>query len=268
MELKPIKARFALLFVAEVIAIVSPKGGVGKTTIAANLGIALARIGKRVLLIDTNPHTPNLSLYLGLLRTPYTLRDLIVEKLLPPEVTYVVEEDLHLMPSPVFGAEELENLNEKKLKSLLKRLRPNYDFIILDSPPGVDDYIKMLMKASDSALLIVTPDLPTLATSKKIAYMSTETRTAVNVVVNKATGSRHEVTKNEIEGFLGLPVYAVIPYDKTVIKAVQMLKPVINFNCPASRAIKRLAYRVAGLPYQESLFEKISKLLRKLFLFR
>ena len=243
--------------VAETIAVVSPKGGVGKTTVAANVGIALGRLGMRTLLIDANFDTPNLSLYLGVISTPLTIRDLFRMKIIPTQAMYAVEKNTHLMPASITNPAPLDR---KKLKRIIDKTKEYYDFIILDSPPGRRKYIQDLLEITQSSLLVLTPDLPTVATSRWAAKAAEKGENAMRIVLNKVTGSRFEIPAKEVERSYGFPVIGKIPFDRKVIKAVENLKPVVDVKCKAAFEIRKIACKIAGVKCRTSIFEKIASI--------
>ncbi len=227
----------------EIIAVVSPKGGVGKTTITANLGIAIGRLGKDVLLIDANPETPNLSLHLGLISMPVSLKDVLKYGLQPPQATYMVEENVHLIPAPLSGM----RLTAKDLEKVVNYMKEFYDYIFLDCPPGMQDYVRDILRITTSSLLILTPDVPTVAVSKSAVKAAERAKNPMKIILNKVIGSPDELTAEEIADFLGINVLGTIPFDPKVIEATEILKPFIDFKSPATEAIYRIAERLTGV---------------------
>ena len=116
---------------ARVITIASGKGGTGKTTVTANLGICLSKLGKKVLLIDADVAMANLSLILGMQSSPITLHDVLLGEAQVHDAIYDGPEKLHFIPSGL-SLDNYKRVDSERLSSLVSELTENYDFILLD----------------------------------------------------------------------------------------------------------------------------------------
>jgi len=237
---------------AEVIGIVSPKGGVGKTTLASNIGISLVKYyKKKVLAIDANVHTANLSMYLGMYSTPSTLNDLVRSKYPLTQALYVHNSGLRVIPASIGIESKKHPLSVKSLKKLLDQVRSQYDYIILDSPPGLHKDVRTIIKGSDRVLLVVTPDVPTVMTTMKALPLAKklEKGKKLQVIVNKATGHGNELTKKEIQESFGVPVIGEIYHDMHIISSVSKQTPLMvehGLTRTSTRKIIEISGRICG----------------------
>lgn len=141
---------------------VSGKGGVGKTTTVANLGVALARLGERVLLLDCNFVNPDLRLHFGLQGFAVSLQEALHHELDLAQAT-VSRLGVDLVPAVSSPPRDLD-----RLPGLLQDLR-GYDVALIDTFPGLEGGNRMLLDRSDVALLVSNPDVVTWTDTKRIA---------------------------------------------------------------------------------------------------
>lgn len=144
---------------SRVIAISSGKGGVGKSTATSNIGLLLSRRGHRVLLIDGDISMSNLDLFFGV-RVDRTLEDVIRGRCSLKETIMNLRPRLDLLPG-ASGARELLSLNDFQRRELLAqvaRLESPYDFILIDTAPGIDDGVMQLNLSAHQSWVVVTPD--------------------------------------------------------------------------------------------------------------
>jgi septum site-determining protein MinD len=237
-----------------VTAICSAKGGVGKTTITANLGCALARyFCYKTLIVDANITTASLSLHFGLTSFPSKFLNLLTQDTFD-QVIYQFDNNLDIIPAP------LMNLAYIKPKSMqwLKKLK--YDFVLIDSAPGIESESKAAIKAAQKVLIVTTPDLPSVTgVIKTVALSEKMEKEIIGVVVNMVQGKQPELTKKDIESILGYNVIAKLPYEKIMAECVIVQKPLILKKpfCKFSQSIKKLAGQISGFDYKPSLVEKL-----------
>ena len=235
------------MYLGQVMGIVSPKGGVGKTSITANLGIALARyFHKSTIVIDTNAYAANLSFYLGMSHLPITLNDMIKWNLPSEKVTYEHDSGLHVIPASISIENERDIINKLSLKRLINEVRRKYDYLLLDSAPGVRDDVKAVIELSDEALVVTTPDTPTVLTTYKAIMLADEARTPVKLVLNKVMGNRHELVKAEIKDSLKTEIFEEIPYDFKVYEASMRRIPAIYISNVFRNHMFSIASKITG----------------------
>lgn len=239
---------------SEVIGVLSGKGGVGKTTTVANLGAALSdEFDRNVVIVDTNLTTSHLGLHLGLYEDlPVTLRE-VVKKNMP--ISYAVyvhpPTGIRLVPASLSG--EGVNLTSQKLKGIVKKLSHDYEFVIMDCPPGLGKEVVTSISAIDAALVVTTPDFPAVADAlKTIDLLQKMRKRIIGVVVNKRRGQKYELSDREIESTCGARVIATIPDDARIPQGIAEGMPAVVFSpfSPASNAYKHLAAGLAGQEYR------------------
>ncbi|MCF7831229.1 AAA family ATPase [Candidatus Gracilibacteria bacterium] len=231
--------------VAPILAFVSVKGGVGKTTLALETASSLANhYGKKVLLVDANFSAPNIGLYLDL-TNEITLHDALLGVGLHNAIYEAHGFDV--VPAAMDYSEEVDVY---RLKKVLEKMKYRYDYIILDSSPHHSE-MKPVIAAADKIFVVTTPDHVTLATSLKAAMIAKKNNTPIEgVVVNRIRDPKHEEDLGDIEELMGLPVLARIRDHKKMIKAMYHKIPITlhdERNC-ISREICRFVSSIVGEP--------------------
>ncbi|MBX4212016.1 AAA family ATPase [Candidatus Pacearchaeota archaeon] len=244
------------------IGIVSIKGGVGKTTIASSLAVDLVNhYGKKVLLVDANYSAPNVGLHMDIVTPVKTIHDVLSGKarmLSAIHTRYGVD----VIPGSYFFSKGIQSM---KLKDRLASVKDNYDFVVIDSSPALNEETLSAMLASDHLFVVTTPDYPTLSCSLRAARLASQRGKSIDgIIINKIRNPEYEVTLDEIEDVLELPVVAKIPDDEGVLKSLFMRMPpsIYNRKSPFGKEINKLS---AALTNQT---EKMSWLKSFLFGFK
>ncbi|HIK02924.1 TPA: P-loop NTPase [archaeon] len=245
---------------ARYIAILSGKGGVGKTTTTINLAVALAQLNHRVVVVDTNLVTPNVSLHLGLPPTPTNLNAVLKNQAKIHEAVTYHESGIHVIPAGLSVLESANNITVD-FKDALAPLSDKYDFVLLDCAAGLWGQIAKAVKAADDVLIVTNPELPALVDALKSIKMAEKLGINVKgVILNKSSGESHEVKQETIDGILnGTRILTRIPFDKNVLKSASRRKPIVYAKpySPAARAYKKFAAEMAGVHYKESVADII-----------
>jgi septum site-determining protein MinD len=237
-----------------IISVVSGKGGVGKTTLVANLGAYLAERGKSVLIVDSNLSGANLGLHLDLPENyPYSLNMLLKGEIGKAEAVHRHFLGFDIIPASIVDV----RLNPRRLKHVVKTLSKGMDFVIIDSAPGINEEALASMESAGEIILVTTPDMPSIVDilrSKKMA--EARGKSPIGVVVNKMRKEDFEVGPYHIGEILGLPVIARIPEHKKVRESVAMKTPVVSYSpgSPAAVEMKRLAHYLLGEKLPENKF--------------
>ncbi|MBM3228274.1 hypothetical protein FJZ20_00070 [Candidatus Pacearchaeota archaeon] len=244
----------------KIIGVISLKGGVGKTSIVTSLGSAFSQSGKKVLLVDGNLSSPSLGLHLNIIEPEKTLHHVLNRTIRPREAIYE-HQGIHVMPASIFQRIEV---NPLKLKDGIKNLRRSYDVILVDSSPSLDEETLAVILASDELLVVTTPDHPTLSATIKAIKLAKQRGTPISgLIINKVQNRNFELSFQDIESTLDIPVLAVIPYDINVLKSLSDMKPYTTYK-PQSRGsveYKKLAAVLTGEKYkQASLLDFFRKL--------
>ncbi|WP_202319507.1 septum site-determining protein MinD [Archaeoglobus neptunius] len=231
------------------ITIASGKGGTGKTTIAANLGVSLSQLGHDVTIVDADITMANLELILGMEGLPITLQNVLAGEARIDEAIYVGPGGVKVVPAGV-SLEGLRKANPEKLEDVLTQIMESTDILILDAPAGLERSAVIAIAAAQELILVVNPEIASITDGLKTKIVAERLGTKVlGVVVNRITTLGIDMAKNEIEAILEARVIGMIPDDPEVRKAAAYGKPVVlrSPNSPAARAIRELAERIAGV---------------------
>lgn len=226
----------------------SGKGGVGKTTTAVNLGVALAELGRSVILVDSNVNTPNVSLHLGMNFTPFTIQDMMENSPYIPQALYVHESGLRVIPAD-FSIKE-RHVDIAELKNHIHKLAGEADYIIMDCAPGLGPDARASVDACSEFLIVTNPETPAVVdaykTYKAIKSMNGK---VLGLVVNKVNNDAHELQSSEIEEFFNERIIGIVPEDRNVRASIQNKKPVVMHkpNSKAAKAYHGLAMHIDGL---------------------
>ena len=240
---------------SKVYTVTSGKGGVGKTTIAVNLGVSLSRMRKKTIVVDADLAMGSVATILGLDETPVTLHEVLAGKGSIEKASYQTQ-GVNVLPSGHTIMGFLKS-NPKKLKGVINKLTKKYDYVIIDSPPGLNKYSLIPLKVADEVLLVVTPDHPAVqATAKLRSVIDVVNVNVRGVVVNRfkkpsflagLMGAKKTISNENIEHRLKTKILETIPEDSAVIESMNMKKSVVVYKpkSPASKAIDALAKRLS-----------------------
>ena len=260
---------------SKVIVITSGKGGVGKTTTTANIGMGLAMRGNSVVLIDTDTGLRNLDLLLGLEnRILYDLVD-VTEGRIPWKKALVAHKKFNkLLLLPTSQIRDKSAVNPAQLKALCDELRKHYDYIIIDCPAGIEQGFQTATQAADMAIVVTMPEISAIRDADKIiGELIRAEKNEIKLIVNrirKQMVDRDEMMDMEaIQKHLELECIGQIPDDESVITATNVGEPVIlNENAWAGKAYANIVRRICGetVPFlevpKEGFFQRLKKAFR------
>lgn len=228
-----------------VISVVSGKGGVGKTTVTANLGVALSSQDEETLIIDGNFTGANMAQHFGLGFQDVSLNDVLRGE---AYITQAVAK--HPAGVSVLPASILEfNADADNLKHSLVDFLGQKDYVLIDAGAGTDEEVQAAIEASDEVLLVSHPELPSLTNclgAKKLAEQLD--RDVLGLVLNGVRSENHEVDRSDIKELVDTEIIGTIPDHKHVREGIALRKPVVDYkpNSKASHAFKDVAHRVNG----------------------
>jgi septum site-determining protein MinD len=239
-----------------IIGISSGKGGVGKTTVTANLALALGRLGKRVLMIDCNLSTPHLSYYLGVNDYSMTLNDIMKGRAKAEEPMYNYSYDgVWFLPASL-NLKDLIGMDLRKFKRTVTKLaKPGtLDYILLDSAPGLGREAICVLNAADEILFVTAPYVPMVNdVLRSIEVLRQLGKKKVGIVLNMAGNKRHELFDSTVEKVTGVPVVGRIPYDRNMVYSLVMGDPILKHEAmsESSIAFMHMASKLSKVPYDE-----------------
>ncbi|WJR79113.1 septum site-determining protein MinD [Bradyrhizobium sp. NP1] len=231
---------------AKVLVVTSGKGGVGKTTSTAALGAALAQAGKKVVVVDFDVGLRNLDLVLGAeRRVVFDLINVVqgVAKLPQALIRDKRLENLWLLPAS--QTRDKDALTEEGISRVIAELRPNFDYILCDSPAGIERGATLAMRFADEAIIVTNPEVSSVRDSDRIIGMlDSKTvkaergeRVAKHVLITRydpARAARGEMLSiDDVLEILATPLLGIIPESQDVLRASNVGSPV-TLNSPAS----------------------------------
>ncbi|RLI96730.1 MAG: septum site-determining protein MinD [Candidatus Aenigmatarchaeota archaeon] len=232
-----------------IISIVSGKGGAGKTTLTANLGASLAKMGYDVVVIDANLTTPNLGMHLGIPLSPATFHDVLKGKVTIEDATYQHESGLRIIPAGI-GINDLKGVDARDIPAALLDLIGKADIILIDAAAGLGREALAAIEASDEVIIVTNPDLPSVTDALKAVKLAEELGVKVTgVVLNRVKKKKHEMKDKDISAMLdNVPIIAKIPEDELVQQAISVRTPVVQHspNAFVSQKINKLAANIVG----------------------
>jgi len=248
---------------SQTIGILAVKGGVGKTTTVANLAATLVKeYGKKVLAVDANYSAPNLGLHLGIIDPVNSLHDVLNDKVDIEDAIIKHRLGFDILPASLSP----KKVNPYKLKNRLDKIKQNYDVILLDSSPTQNEEMLSTIVASDSVVVVTSPDFPSLSCALQ-AIKASKNKTISGVVINKSYGKKFELSAAEIEGTAGVSVLGVLAHDQRSMEALSKQLPLVAHKpgCSLSRGYTELAGRLIGeTPKKTSIFSSMFDFFRPL----
>ena len=249
---------------ARTIAIASGKGGVGKTTVCANLAICLARQGKRITLLDADLAMANLGITLGMEDTPTTLHEVLAGDATIEDAIYEGPAGIKFVPSGL-SLDAFLRIDIEKLKPVVTGLLENTDILIIDAPGGLGKNVLGAMISAAELLIVTMPDPSALADALKTKLVGNRLNMEVlGVVLNMVRHDKSEVTPEEVAVLLDSEILQIIPYDDNVKRGSVEGRPIVirNPDSPASKAFKKLASILLG---EETAEEEGKGFFKKMF---
>lgn len=235
----------------KIIAVVSGKGGTGKTSFTANTGLALAALGYRVLCLDCDITLRNLDLALGLSDSALMDFSDVLEgrcTLSEAVVSHRRYTKLDLLAAPV--TDERPTYTSRQMGELFRQIRTVYDYCLVDAPAGLGLGFHLAVDNADSAVVVTTTDQTALRDAQRtVMELSHLPAGRVHLVVGRVQRRMLRALRTNIDDAIdsaGLPLLGVIPEDRDVALAVNRGFPLRDFNDYASRAYDNIAKRIAG----------------------
>ena len=210
---------------ARKIVLTSGKGGVGKTTICANLGIYLAKLGFRVVLVDTDFGLNNLDVVMGFEgQVTFDIADIVLGKCRVRQALIQDENISSLYILPSTKSYNNINITGEDIKGILSTLEANFDYILIDCPAGVENGFQRAVYPADEAIIVVTPHLSSIRDADKIiGILRNYDIELKGLVVNRMRGdllvSGEMIGIESIVRALNIPLLGVIPEDDAIGKS-------------------------------------------------
>ena len=237
-----------------VILICSGKGGVGKTTLTANLGISLAQQGVPTAVLDADFGLRNLDLLLGLEnRIVYTAQEVLEEtcRLDQALVKHKQEPNLSLLPAG--NPRMLDWLKPQDMQNIVGMLSGLFKYVLIDCPAGVEDGFKNAVAAAKEAIVVTNPEVSAVRDADRvIGLLNTSGIKPVQLVLNrvrpKMMASQEMLSVQDVKDILALPLLGLVLEDEQVIVSTNRGEPLTltSSNSPAAKCYSNIAQRLQG----------------------
>ncbi len=259
---------------AQVITITSGKGGVGKTTAVANLAVALAMEGSKVVCIDGDIGLRNLDVILGLEnRIVYDIVDVIEGRCRLKQAMIRDKKLPGLYLIPAAQTRDKNAVSPSDMNRLIKELRPECDFVLIDSPAGIERGFKNAIAAADRVLVVTNPEVSAVRDADRvIGILEAEEKGPASLVINRLNPMlvrNHDMLSAEdVLDLLAVELIGIVPEDENVIIGSNRGAPVAaDAKSRAGQAFRNIAKRLRGesVPFMDldsgnGLWQRIQKL--------
>lgn len=259
----------------KVIVITSGKGGVGKTTTTANIGLGLANLGKKVIVIDTDLGLRNLDVVLGLEnRIVYNLVDVIEGRCRVKQaiIKDKRQSELHLLPSA--QTKDKTAISPEQMLKLTSELVNEYDYVILDCPAGIEQGFKNAIAGASEAIVVTTPEVSAIRDADRIIGLLkqnniTDSKLIINRIRVDMVKRGDMMSVEDVNEILAIPLLGIVPDDESVVIGTNQGEPIVGGNSKAGTAYLNICNRLIGndtefmdLDNKSGLFSKLNGLFR------
>lgn len=262
---------------SRIIVITSGKGGVGKTTCTANLGMALAQQGRRVVVIDADFGLRNLDLLLGLEnRIVYTAMEVLAGECRLEQAIVRDKRQPRLSLLPAAQNRMKEVVTPQQMQELVNMLTPKYDYILIDSPAGIEQGFQNAIAPAQEAIIVTTPEISAVRDADRvIGLLEAHNVKSIHLIVNRIRPQMVQADEmmsvQDVEEILAIPLMGIIPDDEKVIVSTNRGEPLVlaeNLSLAGSE-FTNIARRLHGekvdfidlTPPDENFFTWLRKLL-------
>jgi septum site-determining protein MinD len=261
------------------IVITSGKGGVGKTTTTANIGAALASLGKKVVVIDGDTGLRNLDVLLGLEnRIVYTIIDVIEGRCRLKQGLIKDKRLANLCLLPTAQTRDKDDIRPQEMLKIVNELKEEFDYVLIDSPAGIEQGFENAVIGAERAIIVVNPEITSVRDADRvIGKLDAKGLEDHSVIINKLN---YEMTKNgdmldvsDIIETLSIRLLGIVPDDKNITISTNKGEPIVlEEGSFAGQAFKNIAGRIIGeeiplmdlhIEDQHGFFSSLKKLFKR-----
>jgi septum site-determining protein MinD len=234
------------------IVVTSGKGGVGKTTATASIGAALALKGKRTLVIDADIGLRNLDVILGLEnRIVFNLVDVAKKVCKPAQALIRSKKTANLYLLPASQTDDKDVVQEAEVKAVVEQYKREFDYVLIDSPAGIEQGFKNAVAGADEAIVVTTPEVSAIRDADRVVGLLTareiEARMLINRVDFDLVRRGDMLSIQDVQEILCLELIGVVERDDSIIVAANTGEPVVfNKKSVAGTAFIQIAERIMG----------------------
>lgn len=259
----------------KVVTITSGKGGVGKTTTTANLGIALASLGHTVVCIDSDIGLRNLDVVMGLEnRIVYDLVDAVEGRCRLSQAMIRDKRCETLFLIPAAQTRDKTAVSPSDMVKLCDALRSEMDWIIIDSPAGIERGFRNALAPADEVIVVTNPEVSAVRDADRIiGLVEAEEKGPAKLIINRLNPTMVKrgdmLSAQDVVELLAVPLIGVVPEDEAVLISTNHGQPVVlNEKSRAGRSFLNIAKRLKGeevpwieLDEKEGFFNRLGKLI-------
>ncbi len=254
---------------SEAIVVTSGKGGVGKTTTTANLGYAIADLGYKVLLIDTDIGLRNLDVVMGLEnRIVYNLVDVIEGNCKSSQAIIKDRHNNNLSLLAAAQTKDKTSVLPEQMKKLISSLKTDYDYIIIDCPAGIEHGFKNAIAAADRAVVITTPEVSAIRDADRIiGLLNANEMPRIDLIINKIrldmVRRGEMMTIDDIKEILGINLIGTIYDEETIVIYSNRGELVARESKSLSKKYDYIAKRITGMAIEEEKYKGLFSWIKK-----
>lgn len=237
----------------KIIVITSGKGGVGKTTATASIGAALALEGKRVAVVDMDIGLRNLDVVMGLEnRIVFNVVDAIKGKCKLRQAAIKDRKIQNLFLIPASQSDNKDVLNPEEVVRFGKKLRQEFDFVLMDCPAGIERGFENSVVAAEEAIVVCTPDVSSVRDADRVIGLLYSRSITPKLVINRIVAEMVEkgdmLSHIDMVDVLSIELIGLVPMDDNVVISTNTGVPLIlQKKSPAGAAFRRIAMRLNGM---------------------
>jgi septum site-determining protein MinD len=248
---EPTAAATAAPVLGRAIVITSGKGGVGKTTTTANIGSALAALGKRVVLVDADVGLRNLDIVLGLeSRVKFHVLDVLEEKATLDEALVRDKRNENLSLLAAAQTREKEDVDTAKMVALVQQLRERFDYVLIDCPAGIEMGFKNAIAGADHAIIVCTPEVSAVRDADRVVGLlpnAWRPELVVNRIRPALVKKGKMLSVDDVNAILRLPLLGSIADEPGVIVATNRGEPLaLDPTSITGAAYRAIAQKLMG----------------------
>jgi septum site-determining protein MinD len=239
---------------SRIIVVTSGKGGVGKTTTTANLGMALARRGRKVAVIDADFGLRNLDLLLGLeQRVVYTAVDVLAGQCRLEQALVKDKRQPNLVLLPAAQNRTKDAVRPDQMKQLINAMTRAFHYILVDCPAGIEMGFQNAIVAAQEALIVTTPEIAAVRDADRvIGLLEANNIKRIHLIINRIRPAMVQandmMSVEDVQEILAIPLIGVVPDDEHVIVSSNKGEPLVLAETPslAGIAFDNIARRLEG----------------------
>ncbi len=262
---------------SRIIVVTSGKGGVGKTTSTANLGMALARLGRQVVLVDADFGLRNLDLLLGLEnRVVYTAMEVLSGECRLEQALVRDKRHSQLALLPAAQNRNKDAVSPDQIKQLVQDLAQKFDYVLIDSPAGIEMGFQNAIAGAEEALVVTTPEISAVRDADRVVGLLEAQRVKqMHLVINRLRPAMVQandmMSVQDVQEILSIPLIGVIPDDERVIISTNRGEPLVLSEklTLAGLAFENIARRLEGERVEfidlNAAYDNIFSRIRRLF---